>query len=81
MSKVRLAVHDEELGAELELEELSWRWLPFALVVEFARMALLATTPRDDEIQGRQWSTRGAERTPRGIESAARIMPRELCCV
>lgn len=50
---MRVAVHDEELGEELELEELSWRWPPFVLVVEFARMALLATTPRDDEIWGR----------------------------
>lgn len=78
---MRVAVHDEELDEELELEELSRRWPPFALVVEFARMALLATTPQNDEIQGRQCSTRGVERTRRGTESAARMMPRELCCV
>lgn len=75
---MRLAVPDEELVEELELDELSWCWLPFALVVEIVRLAPLATKRRDSETRGRQWDKRGVGRNPRGIENAARMMLREL---
>jgi hypothetical protein len=68
---MRLAVHDEAL-------EPSFCGLPFVLVVEFARIALLATKLRDDKIRGRQWGKRGVGMNPRGIENAARMMLREL---
>lgn len=69
---MRLAVQDGEL-------ELSCRWLPVALAEELARIALLATKLRDDEIRGRQWGKRGVGVNPRGIENAARMMLRRLC--
>jgi hypothetical protein len=48
------------------------------VVVEFTRIALLATTFRDDEIRGRQWGKREVGRNPRGIENSTRMMLREL---